>query len=311
MTRTLAMFPGQGSQYVGMGKSLLEQFPGTASVFEEAEDAIQVNLRKICFEGPDEDLRLTANTQPCILTVSVAMWSVLQGETGLSPFVFAGHSLGEYSALVAAGRLSLARAVTLVRRRGEAMQDAVPAGIGAMAAVMNMESHALDDLCKTISTPEHTVQCVNYNSPQQVVVAGHKTAVEALCVALEGQGIRYVVLPVSAPFHSSLMTKAREAMEPLLTASEFTQNDTQMIPNFTGEVVQQYGAEMLVEQIDHAVLWTKTMQTATELECDTYVEVGPGKVLMGLARRCLPRTVKIIPTDDMTKAIGQLNEVVS
>ena len=283
----------------------MEQFPATASVFEEAEDVIKVNLRQLCFEGPDEDLRLTANTQPCILTVSVAMWTVLQNETGIVPHAFAGHSLGEYSALVAAGRLSLERAVTLVRKRGEAMQDAVPAGVGAMAAVMNMDSAVLDQMCQEISKSDHSVQSVNYNSPQQVVVAGHKGAVEELCSQLETQGVRYVVLPVSAPFHSSLMTKARDAMAPLLNESEFVQNESNMIPNFTGEVTQQYGASMLIEQIDHAVLWTKTMTTAAELECQNYVEIGPGKVLMGLARRCLPRTVKIIPTDDMPKAIEQ------
>ncbi len=309
MSAILAMFPGQGSQYVGMGKILLEQFPAAAEVFARAEEATSIPVRRLCLEGPEDELRLTANTQPCILTVSTALWTVLKQETGLEPAAYAGHSLGEYSALVAAGRLTFERAAYLVRRRGEAMQDAVPAGIGAMAAVMNMEPGELDALCHSISKPDSVVQTVNYNSPQQLVIAGHKSAVDQLCAALDGRGVRYVILQVSAPFHSSLMTKARDTMAPLLHDTVFTSNASRVIANLTGNVEGNFGPDLLIQQIDHPVLWTKAMDTAVALGCTAYVEIGPGKVLMGLARRCLPRTAKIITTEDIGAAIEELKQL--
>ncbi|MEN9835352.1 MAG: [Acyl-carrier-protein] S-malonyltransferase [Pseudomonadota bacterium] len=303
----LAMFPGQGSQFVGMGRQLLSEFPAVKSVFEEAEDAAKLSIRRLCLDGPEDELKLTANTQPCILTVSVATWRVLQGETGIVPSVFAGHSLGEYSAVVAAGKLDFARAVFLVRRRGEAMQAAVPAGIGAMAAVINVTADDLQARCTAASQKDSVVEVVNFNSPQQLVVAGHKTAVERLCAGLESSGLRFVMLPVSAPFHSSLMQPARLAMEPLLTESKFHTTPTRIIPNLTAEIGDQYAADLLVAQINSPVKWTQSLERAYAAGCRDYVEIGPGKVLFGLARKSLPRDVQLRHTDDVRETITALS----
>lgn len=306
MARVLAMFPGQGSQFVGMGRELLSEFPATRAVFEEAEDAVRLNIRSLCFDGPEDKLRLTANTQPCILAVSVAFWRVLRDETALVPYGYAGHSLGEYSAVVASGRLSLARAAYLVRKRGEAMQEAVPPGVGAMAAVLNVPADQLAQRCKEFARGGKVLEVVNFNAPGQLVVAGHKAAVEALCTSLEAAGHRSVLLPVSAPFHSSLMRPALETMAPLLEASAFVANDTRIIANLTGQFEQGYGPQFLVNQVAAPVLWTQSLASALEAECDTYVEVGPGKVLFGLARRTLPKTSKLMHTDDVKKTITDI-----
>lgn len=303
MARTLAMFPGQGSQFVGMGKQLLADFPYVKTAFEEAEDATKLNLRALCFDGPEEDLKLTANTQPCILTVSVATWRVLVNEAGFKPAFFAGHSLGEYSAVVAAGKLSLSDAAGLVRKRGEAMQAAVPPGVGAMAAVMNLAGEDLKKKCAGVSKPGRVVEVVNFNSPQQLVVAGHKAAVDELCQKLEAAGVRFVMLAVSAPFHSSLMAPAREKMTALLNAAKFTATVAPVIANLSGKVAADYGPKYLIEQINSAVLWTQTLETAQAAECDAYVEVGPGKVLFGLARKTLAKGPKLFNTEDAPKAI--------
>ena len=306
MAQVLAMFPGQGSQYVGMGRELLSEFPATRAVFEEAEDATRLNIRKLCLDGPEDELKLTANTQPCILAVSSAIWRVLKDEAGFAPFAYAGHSLGEYSAVVASGRLSLARAAYLVRRRGEAMQAAVPAGIGSMAAVLNMPADELTERCKKFARSDRVLEVVNFNAPGQLVVAGHKSAVEALCVSLEESGQRSVLLPVSAPFHSSLMRPAMDVMSPLLDDSKFVSNDTRIIANLTGRFELEYGPKFLIEQVAAPVLWTQSLASASEAGCDTYIEIGPGKVLFGLARRALPKTSKLLHTEDVRKAIAEI-----
>lgn len=306
MTKRLAMFPGQGSQFVGMGRDLLNEFPYAKLAFEEAEDAAKIQIRKLCLDGPDDELKLTANTQPCILTASVAVWRVLQQECGFKPDAYAGHSLGEYSAVVAAGKMELGRAAFLVRKRGEAMQQAVPAGVGAMAAVMNVPADDLKARCTKASKPGSVVEVVNFNSPQQLVVAGHKTAVDALCNQLEADGQRFVGLPVSAPFHSSLMKPARDAMTSLLNETKFSKTDAKIIANLTGKFADDYGPSYLIEQINSAVLWTQTLETASQAGMDTYVEVGPGKVLFGLARRGLPKGAKLLHTEDVKATIKEL-----
>lgn len=306
--QALAMFPGQGSQFVGMGKSLLDDFPSIKTVFEEAEDTIHIPVKKLCFEGPDEDLKLTANTQPCILTVSVAFWRVFKQETACEPLLFAGHSLGEYSALVASEKLDFSRAVYLVRSRGEAMQKAVPQGIGAMAAVMGVGVEPLETLCKSLSKPNHIVELVNYNSPQQLVVAGHKQAVDVLIKELEKDKIRSVLLPVSAPFHSSLMRPARESMTPLLNTTSLKSNDTRFIPNITGTVTHPYDVSYLIRQIDGPVYWMQSLQAATQYGCDSFIEVGPGKVLFGLARRAVSKDIKMHHTEDLKKTIQEFQK---
>jgi [acyl-carrier-protein] S-malonyltransferase len=307
MTATvLAMFPGQGSQFVGMGRELLSEFPATKRVFEEAEDAARINVRKLCLDGPEDELKLTANTQPCILTVSVATWRVLESEAGIRPAAFAGHSLGEYSAVVAAGKIPLAAAAALVRKRGEAMQAAVPAGVGAMAAVMNVAADDLGARAAKLSKPGHVVEVVNFNSPQQLVVAGHKRAVDALCSGLEADGLRFVVLPVSAPFHSSLMQPAKDVMAPLLDATPFAKTDAKVIANLTGKVEADYGARFLIEQIAAPVLWTQSLETASQSGVDAYVEIGPGKVLFGLARRSVPKGAKLLHTEEVKKVLPEI-----
>ncbi len=301
----LAMFPGQGSQYVGMGQKLLDSFPYVKEVFEEAEDACQLHIRRLCFDGSESDLKLTANTQPCLLTVSVAYWKVLTAETGFQAQHYAGHSLGEYSALVAAGKLSLGRAAFLVRRRGEAMQEAVPPGVGAMAAVMKMPIDELEALClKHSRSSHHVVEIANYNSEAQLVIAGHTTAVLALCEELAQLGIRYVDLPVSAPFHSSLMKPARDKMEAHLAESTVHQNSSKIIANLTAELVEDYSYRLLLEQIDHPVRWIQSVETAKEAGLTRFVEVGPGKVLFGLVRRMVPRDgFQVIATDEMQESL--------
>ncbi|MBC7659654.1 MAG: ACP S-malonyltransferase [Chitinophagaceae bacterium] len=305
--QTLAMFPGQGSQYVGMGQKLLKAFPKANAIFEEAEDASGVAIRRLCLEGPEDELKLTANTQPCLLTVSVAYWHILRDELGLNITHFAGHSLGEYSALVAAGKLDLARAAFLVKQRGEAMQRAVPPGLGSMAAIMKMSTEQLEALCLKHSEGVLSVELANYNSEGQLVIAGHKEAVKALCAEASTLGARCIELPVSAPFHSSLMHAARNYMEPLLTQTSFHANDNHIIPNITAFDVTTYSARYLVEQIDGPVRWIQSIQQAQELGLTRFVEFGPGKVLQGLVKRILPKEgFEVISTDDIGEALKAL-----
>lgn len=304
MSRALAMFPGQGSQSVGMAKELLEQFPSTRLLFEEAEDATHLPIRQLCNEGPEEKLQLTANQQPCILTVSVAMYQVLQKEANFQAQIFAGHSLGEYSALVASEKLTLWDAVLLVKLRGEAMQEAVPEGKGAMAAVLNGEERKLVEICRTVTEDSNgTVEVVNFNSPTQQIISGSKKEVQQVIDLLAAEKIRAKLLPVSAPFHSSLMTPAKDKMAPLLTDVSLKDSPLPVIANLTGSIEQAYKIELLIEQIDHPVLWTKTMETALDNKCNFFVEVGPGAVLSGLARRWLPSDVKFVNCSKLLEAV--------
>jgi [acyl-carrier-protein] S-malonyltransferase len=307
-TKTLAMFPGQGSQSVGMGRDLLSEFPYLKEIFEEAEDASQLNIRKLCFDGPAEELTKTANQQPCILTVTTAVWSVLQNETDLKPDFFAGHSLGEYSALVAAKKLSLSNAASLVRKRGQAMQKAVPEGVGSMAAVMNCDTDELLSLCQKHSNENVSVEVVNFNSPQQLIISGHLSQVDRVLTELESKSkVRCVKLPVSAPFHSKLMAPAREEMTPLLNSADLAENDARVIANLSGKIEENYTAKLLIEQIDSPVLWTQSLQSALEAGCGRYVEIGPGKVLFSLARKSLPRGQALMNSSDIKKMISELN----
>ena len=307
---TLAMFPGQGSQSVGMGKALVESYPYVQEYFDKANKVLGFDLQNLCFEGPEEDLKLTANTQPSILTVSVATYAVLKKEAAFTPGFFAGHSLGEYSALVAAGMIDFERAVQLVRRRGEAMQEAVPAGVGAMAAIMNVSAEDLTKLCAQASGGDQSVEVANFNSPQQIVVAGHAGPVDKLIELAEAAGGRAVKLPVSAPFHSQLMRPAREVMTPLLADTPITphgEEGAKVIPNVTGKVTDSYISDLLLQQIDSPVRWTQTLENAHQAGCRNYIEVGPGKVLFGLARRGLPRgEAKLQHSEDMGSLIQTL-----
>jgi len=303
MASVLAMFPGQGSQSVDMGKALFDRFEVARNTFSEADQVLDFKLSDLCFDGPEAELRLTANQQPAILTTSIAVWRVLTSETDLRPTLFAGHSLGEYSALVAAGKLDFARAVYLVRMRGQAMQRAVPEGTGAMAAVIGLAPEALIEKCKAVDTSLGTVEVVNFNGPRQQIVSGHKAAVETLTKALSDEKIRCTPLPVSAPFHSSLMVPARDEIAPKLKDTPLNPTEHLVIANLTGQLAQPYTIDNLIEQIDSPVLWTDTLETAVAVGCDTFFEVGPGKVLFGLARKAVPKGAKIIHSDAIDKAV--------
>lgn len=309
MASLLMMFPGQGSQSVGMGSKLLSDFPKAKLVFEEAEDSIHHPILKLCLEGPKDALEMTENQQPCILTLSIAIWSIIKDEcTAGTSDLFAGHSLGEYAALVASGKLAFSEAVALVRKRGLAMQQAVPKGQGAMAAVLGLDDKQLINLCADVSGKlSKTVEVVNFNSPSQQIISGDRGAVVQVCESLKKDNIRTVLLPVSAPFHSSLMKPARLQMTPLLEKTKFNEGNGQVIANLTGELEQAYNADLLISQIDKPVLWNKSMQTALQHGAEVFVEIGPGKVLFGLARRCLPKGLKILHTENINDAIAKLS----
>lgn len=287
MSRQAFIFPGQGSQYAGMGKELADNFPVAGELFEEADDALGFKLSALCFSGPEEELKLTTNTQPAILTVSVAAFRVVQAEKGLSADFVAGHSLGEYSALVAAGALSFADAVKTVRARGAFMQEAVPVGTGAMAAILGAEPEILAEICAEAAQGE-VVSPANFNSPGQVVIAGHATAVNRAIEIAKGRGYRKaMLLPVSAPFHCSLMTPAGERLAGVLAGISVAPPSLPVITNVEAEPNQDPARvkELLVRQVSAPVRWEDSVRRMVELGVTRFVELGPGKVLSGLAKR--------------------------
>jgi [acyl-carrier-protein] S-malonyltransferase len=279
-------FPGQGSQAVGMGRAFHEASPAARAAFEEASDALGLDLAKLCFEGPDAELQLTSNTQPAVLTVSVAAARAL-GERGVRPGVVAGHSLGEYTALVVAGALAFADAVRIVRQRGEFMQEAVPVGAGAMAAILGLELPAVEEICREAAGGE-VVDVANVNSPVQVVVAGHRRAVErAVALAAARGGKRSVLLPVSAPFHCRLMAPAAERLGAVLAAASVAAPAVPVVRNVDGGITTRASdvRPFLVRQVTATVRWTDCVARMAQQGARTFLEVGPGKVLTGLLRR--------------------------
>jgi [acyl-carrier-protein] S-malonyltransferase len=285
------LFPGQGSQFAGMGKSLAEKFPFARQVFEEADDVLQFPLSRLCFEGPDDQLKLTENTQPALVAVSTAAWRVAESQ-GLRPGYVAGHSLGEYSALVAAGALTFADAIRLVRRRGRYMQEAVAPGVGAMAAILKLPEDKLSAILAEASQGE-VVSAANYNSPDQIVIAGHAGAVERamnLCKAAGAK--RAVSLPVSAPFHCQLMKPAQERMKVDLDAADFRDLVFPLINNWQAREIRMAAEarEGLYQQIPNSVRWSFSMQLLAERKVTRWYEVGAGAVLSGLLRNILPGT---------------------
>ncbi len=287
MTRWAFVFPGQGAQTVGMGKSLVENSPVAKAVFEEASDALSMDMEKMCFEGPEETLRLTENTQPAILTVSIAAYRVFSEEVGLTPSYLAGHSLGEYAALVAAGVFAFRDAVYAVKQRGKFMQEAVPVGVGAMAAVLGLPSDKVTEICEKAAEGD-VVDPANFNSPGQVVISGHKDAVErAGALAKEAGAKKVIPLSVSAPFHSALMKEAGERLKDVLEGFEIGKMTTPVIANVTAKPYESEDEviPMLVKQVSSPVYWEQTMETMRGLGVDRVVELGPGKVLSGLFKR--------------------------
>ena len=287
MTRWAFVFPGQGAQTVGMGKSFVENSPAAKAVFEEASDALSMDMEKMCFEGPEETLRLTENTQPAILTVSIAAYRVFSEEVGLTPSYLAGHSLGEYAALVAAGVFAFRDAVYAVKQRGKFMQEAVPVGVGAMAAVLGLPSDKVTEICEKAAEGD-VVDPANFNSPGQVVISGHKDAVErAGALAKEAGAKKVIPLSVSAPFHSALMKEAGERLKDVLEGFEIGKMTTPVIANVTAKPYESEDEviPMLVKQVSSPVYWEQTMETMRGLGVDRVVELGPGKVLSGLFKR--------------------------
>ncbi len=290
MNKGLAfMFPGQGSQAVGMGRELHDRYVEARAVFEEADDALGFSLSRLCFEGPEDRLRLTAFTQPAIVTVSLAAERVLRAQ-GVAPTVVAGHSLGEYAALVSAGVLSFADAVRAVHARGTFMQEAVPAGDGAMAAVLGLPADAVADVCREAAAETgEVVSAANLNAPAQIVISGTVKAVERAGVLAKAAGAkRAVPLPVSAPFHCALMQPAGDRLAPLLAAMPFGDAQVPVVANVLAraEMSGAVLAQALVEQVTAPVRWVASMEALRDAFAPAYwVEVGPGKVLSGLLRQ--------------------------
>ena len=287
MSKKAFIFPGQGSQYAGMGKNLAENFKIAAETFQEADDAVGFKLSALCFNGPEEELKLTANTQPAILATSIAALRVVASETGLKADYLAGHSLGEFSALVASDAFPFADALRTVRARGTFMQEAVPVGLGAMAAILSVEADALSEICAEAAQGE-VVAPANFNSPGQIVIAGHATAVNRAIEIAKGKGFRKaMLLPVSAPFHSALMVPAGERLRAVLDAVQLGQmsapvvTNVEALPNADSTRIR----ELLVTQVSAPVRWDESVRQMVSLGVTSCIEIGPGKVLSGLVKR--------------------------
>ncbi len=298
------LFPGQGSQYVGMGKSLASRFETARKVFDTADQQLGFSLTQLCFEGPADELQRTENTQPAMLTVSVAACRVLQ-EQGLRPDCVAGHSLGEYSALVSAGCLDFGDAVRLVRKRGRYMQEAVPQGVGAMAALLKLPEGKLDSVLKDAAQGE-VVSAANLNSPDQIVIAGHAGAVNrAMELAKAAGARRAVLLPVSAPFHCALMKPAQERLAADLNATEFRDLTVPLVNNWQARFIKtaQEARDGLYQQVPNPVRWAESIQQLAGAGVDRFIEVGAGNVLTGLLRNINPELqgVKFGEAEDWEK----------
>ena len=302
--KTAFLFPGQGSQAAGMGKALASTYSAARRVFEEADDALQFPLSRLCFEGPADQLKLTENTQPALLTVSTAAWAVLK-EQGIEPDYVAGHSLGEYSALVAAGSLQFADAVRLVRKRGQYMQEAVPPGEGAMAALLQLPEGKLESVLEQAAQGQ-IVSAANLNSPDQVVIAGHTAAVQrAMELAKAAGARRAIMLPVSAPFHCALMKPVQDRLGPDLDATEFRDLSCPLVNNWQAREIRT-GAEAregLLQQVPNPVRWLESIRHLASQGVTRFIEPGAGSVLCGLLRNIDPalRGQKFNEPSDLTQ----------
>jgi [acyl-carrier-protein] S-malonyltransferase len=292
------VFPGQGAQYAGMGREVSEKFPVARRVFEEADAALGFPLSRLCFEGPEDELKLTENTQPAILTTSIALFRILE-EKGIQPDFVAGHSLGEYSALVAAGALKLSDAVTLVRRRGSYMQEAAPVGEGAMAALLGLDLPAVHAVCERASQGQ-VVSAANLNSPGQVVIAGNREAVErAVPLAKEAGAKRAILLQVSAPFHCALLKPAEDRLAVDLEKISFSDLRCALVTNVDAAPIRtaEEARSALKRQVSRPVRWEESVRRLLDEGVRTFVEVGPGKVLLGLIKS-IDKSVTMLNVED-------------
>jgi [acyl-carrier-protein] S-malonyltransferase len=309
MGKIAFVFPGQASQYPGMGKELADKYPAARSVFDEADKALGFSISQMCFAGTEEELKLTANTQPAILSCSLAIYKVL-AEKGITPDFVAGHSLGEYSGLVAAGALRFSDAVQLVRKRGQYMQEAVPAGQGAMAAIMGLSPAVVTDVCKRAADGE-VCSPANLNSPEQTVISGHASAVKrAVEIASQSGAKRAVILAVSAPFHSALMMPAQERLQKDLQKSEFSNLRVPLVTNVDADTITsgEEARDALVRQVSMPVRWEESVRLLIEEGVTTFVEVGPGRVLVGLLRQ-IERSVGALNVEDEKSLAATLDKI--
>lgn len=312
MSKLAFVFPGQGAQKVGMGKDFFDNYDVAKKMFKEADEALGYSIMKMCFEGPEEDLKLTANTQPAILTISCIANEILK-ENGVQPEITGGHSLGEYSALVAAGVLKFQDAVALVHKRGAYMQEAVPVGEGGMAAIIGVDREKIVEICQSVSA-ESPVQAVNFNCPGQIVIAGATHGVELAVEELKAAGAKKaVILPVSAPFHSTLMKPAAEKLAVELDKVTLSDARIPVVANVNAQVLTK--AEdikaSLVAQAASPVLWEDCVAKMKEFGADVLLEAGPGKTLCGFNRR-IDKSIKSLNVEDvesLEKSLDYFKEV--
>lgn len=309
MSKLAFLFPGQASQHPGMGHDLAENFSESRAVFEEADTALGFAISKLCFEGSEDDLKLTENTQPAILTASIAAYRAIE-KRGITPDFVAGHSLGEYSGLVASGALDFAGAVKLVHSRGKYMQEAVPHGEGAMAAIMGLSPSDVAEICKKAADHD-VVSPANLNSPEQTVISGKAAAVKrAVEIASQAGAKRAVILPVSAPFHCALMEPAQKQLEPDLRAAAFSALRIPLITNVDAEAITsgEEARDALIRQVTMPVRWLDSMHELIESGTTIFVEVGPGKVLSGLLRQ-IDRSVRCLNVEDAASLKSTLEKI--
>ncbi|MGH9684160.1 MAG: ACP S-malonyltransferase [Candidatus Acidiferrales bacterium] len=309
MSKLAFLFPGQASQYSGMGRDLAASFPESRRIFDEADTALGFPISQLCFEGSEEALKLTENTQPAILTVSIAAYRALESR-GITPDFAAGHSLGEYSALVAAGALDFSTAVKVVRGRGRYMQEAVPAGQGAMAAILGLSPADVAEVCRKAADGE-VVSSANLNSSEQTVISGSAAAVKrAVEIASQRGAKRAVILPVSAPFHCALMMPAQERLEPDLRAAQFKPLRFPIVTNVDGEAITtgDDARESLIRQVTAPVRWFDSVREMIESAVTIFVEVGPGRVLCGLLRQ-IDRSVRCVNVEDAASLQSTLDKI--